>query len=179
MDFTQDFFGKRRQPDRVRPAGGARPWPWPSATSTPSAPPSAPKTANTPRHAAEFWMIEPEIAFADLNDDMELAEAMVKYVIRYVLDNCPGRDGLLQPASVDKGLHGAAGASLLHCDFARVTYTEAVELLEKNNDNFEYQGRLGHRPADRARALPHRADLRNARCSSPTTPRRSRPSTCA
>ena len=91
----------------------------------------------TPRHAAEFWMIEPEIAFADLQDDMELAEAMIKHIIRYVLDTCPQDIDFLNQF-VDKGLKErlelVAGS-----DFARVTYTEAVEILKKNNDKFEYK----------------------------------------
>lgn len=92
--------------------------------------------SNTPRHAAEFWMIEPEIAFADLTDDMELAESMIKSVIRYVLKTCP-QDIEFCNQFVDKGLlerlqHVASS------DFARVTYTEAIEILRKNNDHFEY-----------------------------------------
>jgi len=91
----------------------------------------------TPRHAAEFWMIEPEIAFADLQDDMELAEAMIKHIIRYVLETCP-QDIEFLNQFVDKGLKErlelVAGS-----DFARVSYTEAVEILKKNNDKFEYK----------------------------------------
>ena len=91
----------------------------------------------TPRHAAEFWMIEPEIAFADLEDDMELAEAMMKYVIRYVMETCPD-DLAFFNQFVDKGLlerlNGVANA-----DFARITYTEAVKILEEHNDAFEYK----------------------------------------
>ena len=90
----------------------------------------------TQRHAAEFWMIEPEIAFADLQDDMQLAEDMMKFVIRYVMDTCP-QDIAFFNQFVDKGLVDRLN-NVVNSDFARVTYTEAVELLKKNNENFEY-----------------------------------------
>jgi asparaginyl-tRNA synthetase len=90
----------------------------------------------TTRHAAEFWMIEPEIAFADLKDDMALAEAMVKYVLGYVLDNAPEELAFLNQF-VDKELLSRLNA-VRGADFARVTYTEAVELLVKVKDRFEY-----------------------------------------
>ena len=93
--------------------------------------------SNTTRHAAEFWMIEPEIAFADLEDDMELAEAMLKYVINYVLENAPEEMNFFN-SFVDKGLLERLH-NVVSSDFARVTYTEAVELLEKHNDKFEYK----------------------------------------
>ncbi|MFI3206109.1 MAG: asparagine--tRNA ligase [Clostridia bacterium] len=91
----------------------------------------------TQRHAAEFWMIEPEIAFADLQDDMELIENMIKYVINYVLENCK-QDIEFCNQFVDKGLVERL-THVVNSDFAKVTYTEAVEILEKNNDNFEYK----------------------------------------
>ena len=95
------------------------------------------ENSNTTRHAAEFWMIEPEIAFADLEDDMDLAESMLKYVINYVIENAPEEMNFFN-SFVDKGLlerlHNVANS-----DFARVTYTEAIEILEKNNDKFEYK----------------------------------------
>ena len=94
------------------------------------------ENSNTTRHAAEFWMIEPEIAFADLADDMALAEDMLKYIINYVLENAPEEMEFLNKF-VDKGLverlRGVADS-----DFGRLTYTEAIELLEKNNDKFDY-----------------------------------------
>ena len=92
---------------------------------------------NTTRHAAEFWMIEPEIAFADLEDDMELAESMMKYVISYVLEHAPEEMAFFNQF-VDKGLLERLDC-VLNSDFARVTYTEAVKLLEKYNDKFEYK----------------------------------------
>lgn len=93
--------------------------------------------SNTPRHAAEFWMIEPEIAFADLSDDMDLAEAMVKSVIHYVLEHCPDELSFFNQF-MDKGLLERL-RHVADSDFARVTYTEAVALLEKNNEQFQYQ----------------------------------------
>ncbi|HZJ78140.1 MAG TPA: asparagine--tRNA ligase [Clostridia bacterium] len=91
----------------------------------------------TQRHAAEFWMIEPEIAFADLEDDMELAQSMIKYVVKYVLDNCKHELDFLN-RFIDKGLLERLNA-LVNSDFAHITYTEVIELLEKHNDQFEYK----------------------------------------
>ena len=95
------------------------------------------ENSNTTRHAAEFWMIEPEMAFADLDDDMFVAEAMLKYVINYVLENAPEEMNFFN-SFVDKGLLERLH-NVVSSDFARVTYTEAVELLEKHNDKFEYK----------------------------------------
>lgn len=95
----------------------------------------------TPRHAAEFWMIEPEIAFADLADDMQVAEAMIKHIIRYVLEACPQDIDFLNQF-VDKGLKERLNL-VANSDFAHVTYTEAVEILKKNNDKFEYKVEWG------------------------------------
>lgn len=95
------------------------------------------ENSNTTRHAAEFWMIEPEMAFADLNDNMQVAESMLKYVINYVVENAPEEMAFFNQF-VDKGLlerleHVATS------DFAHVTYTEAVDILMKNNDRFDYK----------------------------------------
>ncbi len=95
------------------------------------------ENSNTTRHAAEFWMIEPEMAFAELEDDMEMAEAMLKYIIRYVMENAPEELAFFNQF-VDKGLierleHVASS------DFGRVTYTEAIKLLEPHNDEFSYK----------------------------------------
>lgn len=95
----------------------------------------------TQRHAAEFWMIEPEIAFADLQDDMNLARDMIKYVIQYVLDTCPA-DIEFFNKFVDTGLIERLN-HVVNSDFGCVTYTEAVELLMKNNDKFEYKVEWG------------------------------------
>ena len=95
------------------------------------------ENSNTTRHAAEFWMIEPEIAFADLEDDMELAEAMMKYIITYVLEHCPEEMAFFN-SFVDKGLLKRL-QDVAAADFGRVTYTEAVRELEKHNDQFDYK----------------------------------------
>ena len=94
------------------------------------------ENSNTTRHAAEFWMIEPEIAFADLKDDMQLAEDMIKYIISYVLEHAPEEMAFFNQF-VDKGLLDRLN-HVLTSDFGHVTYTEAVEILEKHNDKFEY-----------------------------------------
>ena len=107
------------------------------------------ENSNTTRHAAEFWMIEPEIAFADLKDDMILAESMLKYVIRYVLENAPEEMKFFNQF-VDKGLIERLQQGVVDADFAHVTYTEAIKLLEEHNDKFEYKVSLGMRFADRA-----------------------------
>ncbi len=95
------------------------------------------ENSNTTRHAAEFWMIEPEICFADLKDDMILAESMLKYVINYVLEHCPEEMNFFNNF-VDKGLierlkHVATS------EFGHVTYTDAIKILEKHNDEFDYK----------------------------------------
>ncbi len=94
------------------------------------------ENSNTTRHAAEFWMIEPEIAFADLKDDMMLAESMLKYIIRYVMENAPEEMQFFNQF-IDPGLIDRLN-NVLENDFGHVTYTEAIEILEKNNDNFDY-----------------------------------------
>ena len=93
--------------------------------------------SNTPRHAAEFWMIEPEIAFADLAEDMELAEAMVKSVVRDVLERCPDEIAFFNQF-FDKTLSERLHA-LVNSEFARVSYTDAVEILKQHNDQFQYR----------------------------------------
>lgn len=95
------------------------------------------ENSNTTRHAAEFWMIEPEIAFADLTDDMMLAEAMLKYVIRYVLENAPEEMDFFNQF-IDKGLKERLN-HVLNSEFGHITYTEAIKILEKHNDEFDYK----------------------------------------
>ena len=94
------------------------------------------ENSNTTRHAAEFWMIEPEIAFADLKDDMRLAEDMIKYIIAYVLENAPEEMAFFNQF-MDTGLLDRLH-HVLTSDFGHVTYTEAIELLEPHNDSFDY-----------------------------------------
>ena len=99
------------------------------------------ENSNTPRHAAEFWMIEPEIAFADLNDNMDLAEEMVKYLINYLLDKAePEMDFFNQ--FVDKGLKEKL-QNIVNAEFARITYAEAIDELKKTNQKFEYPAEWG------------------------------------
>ncbi len=92
--------------------------------------------SNTARHAAEFWMIEPEITFADLDDDMDLAEEMVKYVITYVLENAPEEMAFFN-SFIDKGLLERLN-NVVNSDFGRISYTEAVDVLEKCGEKFDY-----------------------------------------
>ncbi|MBO9668835.1 MAG: asparagine--tRNA ligase [Bdellovibrio sp.] len=94
------------------------------------------ENSNTSRHAAEFWMIEPEIAFADLTANMELGEAMIKYVIRYVMEQCPEEMEFFNQF-IEKGLFDKLN-NVLNNDFARVTYTEAIDILKKCGKKFEY-----------------------------------------
>ena len=95
------------------------------------------ENSNTTRHAAEFWMVEPEISFADLNDNMQLAEDMLKYIIRFVLEHAPEEMEFLN-RFVDTGLLERLN-HVLNSEFGHISYTEAVEILMKNNDNFDYK----------------------------------------
>ena len=99
------------------------------------------RASYTQRHAAEFWMIEPEIAFADLEDNMDLAQDMLKYVIKYVLDKCP-QDMKFFNDFYDKGLIERLN-NLVNADFASVSYTEAIEILKNSNHKFEYDVEWG------------------------------------
>ncbi len=99
------------------------------------------ENSNTARHAAEFWMIEPEIAFAELKDDMNIAEDMLKFVIKYVMENAPQEMEFFN-SFVDKGLFERLN-NILNSDFARITYTEAIEYLEKANVKFDYPVKWG------------------------------------
>ncbi len=92
--------------------------------------------SNTARHAAEFWMIEPEMAFADLNDDMDMAESMVKYIINYVMKSCPEELEFLNKF-VDNGLIDRL-KNVVENEFVRLSYTEAIKILEKHKDKFEF-----------------------------------------
>lgn len=136
VDFAQDFFGKATkltvsgQLDVEAFAQSFR-------NVYTFGPTFRSENSNTARHAAEFWMIEPEIAFADLNDDMRLAEDMIKYIIGYVLENAPEEMNFFN-SFVDKGLIERLN-HVMNSDFGHVTYTEAIEILEKNNDKFEYK----------------------------------------
>ena len=136
VDFTQDFFGK---PTNLTVSGQLNGETYAMAFKNiyTFGPTFRAENSNTTRHAAEFWMIEPEIAFADLKDDMVLAESMLKYVIRYVLEHAPEEMEFFNKF-VDKGLLDRLN-HVLNSDFGHVTYTEAIEILEKNNDKFDYK----------------------------------------
>jgi len=95
------------------------------------------ENSNTVKHAAEFWMIEPEICFADLNDDMDLAEDMIKYIFSYVLENCPEEMEFFNKF-IDPGLLDRLN-NVINSDFGRITYTDAIKELEKHNDEFEFK----------------------------------------
>ncbi|EOS27584.1 asparaginyl-tRNA synthetase [Lachnospiraceae bacterium 3-1] len=136
IDFTQDFFGK---PTNLTVSGQLNGETYAMAFKNiyTFGPTFRAENSNTTRHAAEFWMIEPEIAFADLEDDMILAESMLKYIISYVLEHAPEEMQFFNNF-VDKGLLERLN-HVVNSDFAHVTYTEAIEILEKNNENFEYK----------------------------------------
>ena len=136
VDFTQDFFNK---PTNLTVSGqlNVETYAFAFKNVYTFGPTFRAENSNTTRHAAEFWMIEPEMCFADLKDDMMCAEAMLKYVIRYVLDNCPEEMNFFN-SFVDKGLIERL-EHVVNSDFGRVTYTDAIKILEKNNDKFDYK----------------------------------------
>ena len=136
IDYTQDFFGK---PTNLTVSGQLNGETYAMAFKNiyTFGPTFRAENSNTTRHAAEFWMIEPEIAFADLEDDMMLAEQMLKYIISYVLEHAPEEMAFFNQF-VDKGLIERL-EHVKNSDFARVSYTEAIQLLEKHNSKFDYQ----------------------------------------
>ena len=135
VDFSQDFFGKSAN---LTVSGQLEGETYAMAFGNiyTFGPTFRAENSNTARHAAEFWMIEPEIAFADLNDDMELAWDMIKYIINHVMDNCQAELQFFN-SFVDKGLLDRLTA-LRDADYAKVTYTEAIEILEKSGADFKY-----------------------------------------
>ena len=135
VDFSKDFFGK---PTNLTVSGQLNGETYAMAFRNiyTFGPTFRAENSNTTRHAAEFWMIEPEIAFADLSDDMRLAEDMIKYIIAYVLENAPEEMQFFN-SFVDKGLLERLN-HVMNSDFGHVTYTEAIKLLEVHNDRFEY-----------------------------------------
>ncbi len=136
VDFSQDFFGK---PTNLTVSGqlNVETYAFAFKNVYTFGPTFRAENSNTTRHAAEFWMIEPEMAFADLKDDMLLAESMLKYIIRYVLENAPEEMTFFNQF-VDKGLLERL-EHVANSDFAHVTYTEAIEILERHNDAFDYK----------------------------------------
>ena len=136
VDFTQDFFAK---PTNLTVSGQLNGETYAMAFRNiyTFGPTFRAENSNTTRHAAEFWMIEPEMAFADLDDNMEVAEGMLKYVIRYVLEHAPEEMAFFN-SFIDKGLLDRLN-NVVNSEFGRVTYTEAVKILEEHNDQFDYK----------------------------------------
>ena len=135
VDFTKDFFNK---PTNLTVSGQLNGETFAMAFRNiyTFGPTFRAENSNTTRHAAEFWMIEPEIAFADLEDDMELAEAMIKYVISYVLEHAPEEMEFFNQF-IDKGLLERLN-HVVNSEFGHITYTDAIKILEEHNAEFEY-----------------------------------------
>ena len=136
VDFSQDFFNKKTS---LTVSGQLNGETYAQAFRNiyTFGPTFRAENSNTTRHAAEFWMIEPEMAFADLEDDMECAEAMLKYIINYVLENAPEEMEFFNQF-IDKGLLERL-RHVANSEFGRVSYTEAVKLLSEHNDEFDYK----------------------------------------
>ena len=135
IDFTKDFFGKSVNLT-VSGQLSAECYALAFRNVYTFGPTFRAERSYTKRHAAEFWMVEPEIAFADLHDDMDLQEDMIKYVINDVLEKCPEELAFFNNF-VDKGLIDRL-KHIVSSDFARISYTEAVEILEKHKDEFQF-----------------------------------------
>ena len=136
VDYTQDFFGKETSLT-VSGQLNAETYAQAFGNVYTFGPTFRAENSNTTRHAAEFWMLEPEMAFADLEDDMDLAEDMLKYVINYVMENAPEEMNFFN-SFVDKGLIDRL-TNVATSEFARITYTDAIEILKKHNDKFEFK----------------------------------------
>ena len=136
VDYSKDFFGK---PAHLTVSGQLNVETYATAFRNvyTFGPTFRAENSNTVKHAAEFWMIEPEICFADLNDDMDLAEEMLKYTFSYVLEHCKEEMEFFNHF-VDKGLLERLN-NVIHSDFARISYTDAIKELEKANDKFEFK----------------------------------------
>lgn len=136
VDFSKDFFGK---PAHLTVSGqlNVETYAFAFRNVYTFGPTFRAENSNTVKHAAEFWMIEPEICFADLKDDMDLAESMLKYIINYVLENCPEEMEFFNNF-IDKGLLDRLN-NVVNSEFGRISYTDAVKELEKHNNEFEYK----------------------------------------
>ena len=136
VDYTKDFFGK---PAHLTVSGQLNGESFATAFRNiyTFGPTFRAENSNTVKHAAEFWMVEPEICFADLKDDMDLAEDMIKYIISYVLEKCPEEMEFFNKF-IDNTLLDRLN-NVINSDFGRISYTDAVKELEKVNDNFEYK----------------------------------------
>ena len=140
VDYSQDFFGKKTSLT-VSGQLNAENFAMAFGDVYTFGPTFRAENSNTQRHAAEFWMIEPEMAFCDLAGDMDVAEAMIKHIIRRVLERCPDEIDFFN-SFVDKGLKERL-EHVASSDFGRVSYTDAVEILKKNNDRFDYKVEWG------------------------------------
>ena len=136
VDWSQDFFGKKTSLT-VSGQLNCENFAMAFGNVYTFGPTFRAENSNTQRHAAEFWMIEPEMAFCDLKGYMDVAEAMIKFVIKEVMRKCPDEMAFFN-SFVDKGLIDRL-THVANSDFGRVSYTEAVEILEKNNDKFDYK----------------------------------------
>ena len=136
VDFSKDFFGK---PAHLTVSGqlNVETYAFAFRNVYTFGPTFRAENSNTVKHAAEFWMIEPEICFADLKDDMDLAEDMMKYIVNYVLETCPEEMEFFNNF-IDKTLLERLN-NLVGSEFGRISYTDAVKELEKHNDEFEYK----------------------------------------
>ena len=136
IDFSQDFFGK---PAHLTVSGqlNAETFAQSFCNVYTFGPTFRAENSNTVKHAAEFWMVEPEICFANLTDDMDLAEDMIKYIFQYVLDNCPEEMEFFNKF-IDTGLLERLN-HVITSDFVRISYTDAIKELEKHNNEFEYK----------------------------------------
>ena len=141
VDYTQDFFGKHTGLT-VSGQLAVEPYALAFGKVYTFGPTFRAENSNTTRHAAEFWMIEPEIAFADLKDDMKLAEDMIRYIISYVMENAKEEMDFFNQF-IDTGLYERLN-SILNSDFGCITYTEAIELLKKSGQQFQYPVEWGN-----------------------------------
>ena len=139
VDFSQDFFG---QSTHLTVSGqlNAETFAQSFCNVYTFGPTFRAENSNTVKHAAEFWMVEPEICFADLSDDMDLAEDMIKYIFQYVLDTCPEEMDFFNKF-IDTGLLERLN-HVINSDFVRISYTDSIKELEKHNDEFEFLGVL-------------------------------------
>lgn len=135
VDYSKDFFGRSANLT-VSGQLNAETYAMAYANVYTFGPTFRAENSNTPRHAAEFWMMEPEIAFADLNDDMALAEDMLKYIISYLMEHCASELEFFN-TRIDKTLFDRLN-NILNNDFGRVTYSDAVDILKKSGEKFEY-----------------------------------------
>ena len=140
IDYSKDFFGKSTNLT-VSGQLNVETYAMSFANVYTFGPTFRAENSNTPRHAAEFWMMEPEIAFADLNDDMLLCEKMLKFVINYIMEKCPQELAFFNKF-VDKTLLERLD-NIVNSEFARVTYTEAINILQKSGEKFDYPAEWG------------------------------------